>query len=133
MRKTGHKAYEYIFSVDCNTVDISDILEIHKCFMKRRSIVEMPGFIRQTFTALVLVLLSFKGSLPTKCLSMNNQSCMIRPKLSDLNPDDLYYYPCNGSSTIVENQFGIIRVTKQIQDVNFKVFNMIKGLKNQKS
>ena len=81
------------FSVDCNTVDITDILEIHKCFMKRRSIVEMPGFIMQTFTALVLVLLSFKGSLATKCISMNNQSRMMRPMLSDLNPDDLHYYP----------------------------------------
>ena len=125
MRKTGHKAYEYIFSVDCNTVNISDILEIHKCFMKRRSIVEMPGFIRQTFTALVLVLLSFIGSLPTKCISMNNQSCMIRPKISDLNPDDLYYYPCNGSSNIVEDQFGTIRVTKQIQDINFNRYKYL--------
>ena len=121
------------FSVDCNTADITDILEIHKCFMKRRSIVEMPGFIRQTFTALVLVLLSFKGSLATKCISMNNQSHMMRLMLSDLNPDDLHYYPFNGSSNIVEDQFGRIRVTKKIQDVNFKAFNMIKGFKNQKS
>ena len=121
------------FPVDCNTADIIDILEIHKCFTKRRSIVEMPGFIRQTFTALVLVLLSFKGSLAAKCISMNNQSHMMRPMLSDLNPDDLHYYPFNGSSNIVEDQFGRIRVTKKIQDVNFKVFNMIKGLKNQKS
>ena len=121
------------FSVDCNTADITDILEIHKFFMKRRSIVEMPGFIRQTFTALVLVLLSFKGSLATKCISMNNQSRMMRPMLSDLNSDDLHYYPFNGSSNNVEDQFGRIRVTKKIQDVNFKVFNMIKGFKNQKS
>ena len=133
MRKTGHKAYVYIFSVDCNTVDISDILEIHKYFMKRRNIVEMPGFIRQTFTALVLVLLGFKGSLATKCISTNNQSYMIIPMLSDLNPDDLRYYPFNGSSNIVEDPFGRIRVPKKIRDVNFKVFDMIKGIKNQKS
>ena len=123
----------YIFSVDCNTADITDILEIHKCFMKRRSIVEMPGFIRQTSTALVLVLLSLKLSLATKCVSMNNQSCMMRPMLFDLNPDDLHYYPFNGSSNIFEDQFGRIRVIKKTRDVNFKVFNMIKGFKNQKS
>ena len=133
MIKTGHKAYVYIFSVDYNTVDVSDILEIHKYFMKRRNIVEMPGFIRQTFTALVLVLLGFKGSLATKCISTNNQSYMIRPMLSDLNPDDLRYYPFNGSSNIVEDPFGRIRVPKKIRDVNFKVFYMIKGIKNQKS
>lgn len=57
----------------------------------------------------------------------------MRPMLSDLNPDDLHYYPFNGSSNIVEDQFGRIRVTQKIQDVNFKVFNMIKGFKNQKS
>ena len=34
-------AYVYIFSVDCNAVDISDILEIHKYFIKRHNIVEI--------------------------------------------------------------------------------------------
>ena len=43
----------YIFSVDCNIVGISDILEVHKCFRKIRSNVEMPGFIRQTGTGAV--------------------------------------------------------------------------------
>ena len=44
----------------------------------------MAGFIKETFTALVLVLLGFGGSLDTKCVFMYNQPCMIRPMLTDL-------------------------------------------------
>ena len=43
--------------------------------------------------ALVLLVLSFGGSLATKCISMNNQPCMVRPTVIDLNPDKLFYYP----------------------------------------
>ena len=52
----------------------------------------MPGFIKQTFIVLVLVLLGFGGSLTTKCVSINNQPCMVRPKFVDLSPDELYYF-----------------------------------------
>ena len=45
-----------IFSVDYNTIDTSDIVDIHKYLMKKHV---MPGFIKQTFTVLVLVLLDF--------------------------------------------------------------------------
>ena len=44
----------------------------------------MAGFIKETFTALVLVLLGFGGSLDTKCVFMYNQPCMVRPTLTDL-------------------------------------------------
>ena len=43
-------------------------------------------------------------SLATKCMSLNNEPCMIRPTLIDLNPVELNYYSfmisldeCNGS------------------------------------
>ena len=43
-------------------------------------------------------------SLATKCMSLNNKPCMIRPTLIDLNPVELNYYSfmisldeCNGS------------------------------------
>ena len=47
----------------------------------------MHGFIKRTFIVMVVVLLGFGGSLATKCTSMNNQSCMVRIALTDLNPD----------------------------------------------
>ena len=43
----------------------------------------MSGFINQTFIVLVLVPLCFGGLLSTKCLSMNNQTCTVRPTFVD--------------------------------------------------
>ena len=51
-----------------------------------------------------IALLSFSSSLATKCLSLNDEPCMIRPTLIDFNPVELKDYPfqnslgkCNGS------------------------------------
>ena len=41
----------------------------------------------------LLALLSFSQSLATKCVSLNNEPCMIRPTLIDLKLVDLKYYP----------------------------------------
>ena len=34
----------------------------------------------------LIALLSFSESLATKCVSLNNEPCMARPTLIDLNP-----------------------------------------------
>ena len=49
----------------------------------------------------LIVLLSFSSSLTrvvkvsgrTKCLSLNDEPCIVRPTLIDLNPVELKYYP----------------------------------------
>ena len=48
----------------------------------------MFSLIKQVF----IVLLSFSKSLAIKCVSLNNEPCMIRPTLIDLNPAELKYY-----------------------------------------
>ena len=48
----------------------------------------MLSFIYQVF----IVLLGFSGSLVAKCVSLNNESCMVRPTLTDLTPVELKYY-----------------------------------------
>ena len=48
----------------------------------------MFSLIKQVF----IVLLSFSESLATKCLFLNDESCMVRPTLIDLNPVELKYY-----------------------------------------
>ena len=40
-----------------------------------------------------IVLLTFSSSLATKCLSLNDKTCMVRPSHIDLNPVELKYYP----------------------------------------
>ena len=65
-----------------------------------------------------ITLLTFSRSLATKCVSLNNESCMIRPFLIDLNPVELKYYPfmisldkcsgsCNSAWLIYRNMFQI--------------------------
>ena len=54
----------------------------------------MFSFIKQVF----IVLLSLSGSLAriakgrTKCLCINDEQCMVRPTLIDLNSIELKYY-----------------------------------------
>ena len=100
----------------------------------------MPGFIKQIIIALVLVLFCFGGSLVIDCLSISNQQCMVRPKLIDLNPDELYYYPfiinmsrCVGSSNTIEDPYGRIFVPSQMEDVNMALFNIIKEINESRT
>ena len=60
----------------------------------------MFSLIKQMFIALF----SFNRSFVTKCVSLNNEPCMIKPFLIDLIPVELKYYPfmisldkCSGS------------------------------------
>ena len=45
----------------------------------------MFNFMKQVF----IVLLSFSSSLATKCLSFNDEPCMVRATFIDLNPAEL--------------------------------------------
>ena len=38
MKKTGLYGYVYDFSEDCDSIDVSDILDIHKYLMKKHGI-----------------------------------------------------------------------------------------------
>ena len=78
----------YDSSVGYNTVDAGDIVDIQEYMIKKYNIVYMSGFIKQTFVVLVLVLLIWSESLAIKCVSMNNQPSMVRPALTDENPDE---------------------------------------------
>ena len=78
---------------------------------------------------LFIVLLSFSGSLATKCLFLNDEPCMARPTLINLNPVELKHYPfitslnkCSGSCNVL---FPRICVPKETKYLNVKVFNMI--------
>ena len=79
--------------------------------------------------SLFIVLLSFKNSLATKCLFLNNEACIVRPTFIDFNPAELKYYPfiyslnkCSGRCNVLSPK---IFVSKETKDINAKVFNMI--------
>ena len=91
----------------------------------------MSSLIKQVF----ILLLSFSSSLvciadQTKCLSLNDDPCMFRPTLIDLNPVELKYYPfmisldsCNVMETVIS--YLLKCVFQKKQDTNTEVFNII--------
>ena len=87
MKKTGLKRKAYNFSSSRETIDTTDVVDIHRHLMKKHNIVWMPRIIKQNVFVLVMVLASFDGSATIICVSMNNQTCMVRPTLINLNPD----------------------------------------------
>ena len=88
----------------------------------------MFRLIKQVFIAS----LSFRKSLVTKYASLNNELCMIKSFLIDLNPVGLKYYTfmisldkCSGSCNSVDNLSPKICVPSKTKYLNVKVFNMI--------
>ena len=70
---------------------------------------------------------------------MINQPWIVIQTFIDLNPYKLYYHPfiismkrCSRSCNIVEHSFGTIFVPNK-EDVNLKVFKMIKGTNESKT
>ena len=64
---------------------------------------------------MIIALLSFSRFSTTKFMSLNNELCIARPTLIDLNPAELNYYlfmdsldRCHGSSNTVNDLFAKI-------------------------
>ena len=78
---------------------------------------------------LFILLLSFSESLARdriKCLFLNDEPCMFRPTLIDMNPVELKYYPfmmslnkCAGSCNVSSPK---ISVPKETKDTNVKAY-----------
>ena len=76
--------------------------------------------------------MSFSRSLATKCVSLNNEPCIARPALINLNPREFNYYPfiislgkCNGSFNVVDDSSTKVYVPNKTKDISVKVFSMI--------
>ena len=75
----------------------------------------MFNFIKNVF----IVLLSFKSSLATKCVSLNDDLYMVTPALIDSNPVELKHYPlmikldkCNGRCNVLSPKIYVPKKTK---------------------
>ena len=100
----------------------------------------MFRLIKKAFIALLNFSISIageaNGSNFTLCLSLNNQPCMNRPTLIDLDSDEynqgLHYHPftinvdrCNGSCNTLDDPSHRICVPDKTEDVSLNVFNII--------
>ena len=96
----------------------------------------MFWLIKQVF----IVLLSFGEFLASKCVSLNNKSCMARPSFIGLNPVEFNYYSFiisldkySGNCNAVDYLFTSKCVPSKIKVVNIKVLNMITKLNEAKT
>ena len=96
----------------------------------------MLSLIKQVF----IVLLGFSSSLATKCLSLNDELCMTRPFLIDLNPAELKYYlfmvsldKCSGSYNSLNDLSIKICVSSKRKDINVKAFNITTRINEAKT
>ena len=72
-------------------------------------------------------------------MSSNNEPCLARPTLINLNPIKLPYDPfmssidrCNGSFNTFDDASGRICVPNKTEDVNLNVFNMVTRINKPK-
>ena len=81
------------------------------------------------------MLLSFSGSLPAKCIFLNNQTCITRPTFIDLNPVEynwgLHQYPfmvsldrCNGGCNTPDDLSSRTFSLNKTWDINLNVINI---------
>ena len=80
-------------------------------------------------------LISLFSTIKTKaleCASVVNQECMARPKIIDLNKNELVFYPlsikinkCSGNCNNINDPVAKLCVPDIVKDTNIKVFNML--------
>ena len=93
-----------------------------------------------------IILLSniVNGSHHTKCISLNNQKCMVQPTLINLHPDkhsqEFHYYPCAvkldrfaASCNTLNDVSNKVCVPNKTEDLNLSVFHMISGINESKT
>ena len=126
----------------------SKILQIHNNLILKYNIT-MFRLIKKVFiTKVYITSMSFSVSLAcvakvsdrTKCISLNDQPCLARSTLVDLNSNKLYYYPFrlslgrqSGSCNTFHDFSNTIYVTNKTEDVNLNVFNTITRINESKT
>ena len=74
--------------------------------------------------SLFIILLGFSKSLARKCLFLNDEPCMVRPTIIDMNPNELKNYPFMISSNKYAGSCNVLS-PKETKDINVKAFSMI--------
>ena len=87
-----------------------------------------------------IALLYFSRSLAPRCVSLNNEPCMIRPTLIDLNPAEVNYYSfmvsidkCRGSCNAAYDLSTKICASSKTKDINVEMFNLTTRINEAKS
>ena len=75
-----------------------------------------------------LSLSNLVSTTPLSCISMNNQSCKVRPEIINVNSNELVFYPfiiktskCSGN---INDPYPRKCVSDAVKDLHVKVFNL---------
>ena len=89
-------------------------------------------FIKKVFFTGLVFISSLVSTTPISCISMNNQTCKIRPEIIIVNSNEPVFYPfsiktskCSGSCNTINDPYAKICVSDVVKDLNVKVFNLM--------
>ena len=80
----------------------------------------------------LIIAMSFFSANALECVSMNNQECKIRTKITDISNNEPTFYhfnisvnKCSGSCNNINDPYAKLRVADVVKNMNVKVFNLI--------
>ena len=85
---------------------------------------------------LFITIIGFIGSnanaIPLKCASTNNQKCKIRPDITNINSNELFFYPysvlenkSSGSCNDINDRCAELCVPNVVKNTSLNVFNLM--------
>ena len=91
---------------------------------------KMFSFVKKVFVSGLTVLSKFTNAL--KCVSMNNQACIVRPEIINTNSNNPIFYPfsvkinrCSDNCNNINDPYARICVPDTVKNLNVKVFNLM--------
>ena len=99
----------------------------------------MFRFVKKAFTVIITFFnLSYVDFL--QCVSMSNQECKSRPKITDVNSNEPVFSPCSikvnkcgGSCGSINNPYAKICIPDIIKSINVRVFNLMQRINETRS
>ena len=69
MKETGFNGYVYDFSVDYDAIAVDDMLDIHKCLMKKNNMINVWFYLKTFFIGLIILLIvNLLALTPLRCI-----------------------------------------------------------------
>ena len=88
------------------------------------------SFVKKVFVLGLTVLANFTSAL--ECISMKNQECKVRPKIVNINSNNLIFYPfsvkinrCSSNCNNINDPYARICVSDTFKNLNVKVFKLM--------
>ena len=88
-------------------------------------------FIKKVFFTGLAFISKLVSTTLISCISINNQTCKIRPEIIIVNSNEPVFYPfsiktskCSGSCNTINDPYAKICVSDVVKDLNVKVFNL---------